>query len=190
MGIFDGLGKALGADGIGKVTDLVDDLWDKRGDIVNAIGWVKDHGDDLVRFMQNLPEILDKVGDSMAKAGEAAQSASGFLGTGVGTGDGSTVANLTHAAGETLGRAQSQIGSVADVLANLGGYFDGVPLLGKAAGEMRDGAGKLGGFGDEMADIAAKLARLAERVGEVSGNLADVGSGLADSSTTLKSFKG
>jgi hypothetical protein len=188
MGLFDGIGKALGTDGLGKVTDLVNDLWDKREDIVHAIGWVKDHGDDLVKFMQNLPDMLGKVGDSMDAAGKAAHTASGFLGNTADSGDSSTVANLTQAAGEALARAQSQIGSVASVLGNLGGHFDGVPLLGNAAKEMHNGAGMLSGFTDEMADIAGKLSSLAERVGVVSGHLADVGSGLSDSSSTLKSF--
>jgi methyl-accepting chemotaxis protein len=188
MGLFDGLGKALGADGLGKVTDLVNDLWDKREDIVHAIGWVKDHGDDLVRFMQHLPETLGKVGDSMDTAGKAAHTASGFLGSVGGGGDGTTVADLAQAAGEALVRAQGQIGSVANVLGNIGGHFEGVPLLGSAAKEMTHGAGFLSSFTDEMSDIAAKLASLAERVGVVSGHLADVGSGLSDSSSTLKSF--
>jgi hypothetical protein len=188
MGLFDGLGKALGADGLGKVTDLVNDLWDKREDIVHAIGWVKDHGDDLVRFMQHLPETLGKVGDSMDTAGKAAHTASGFLGSVGGGGDGTTVADLAQAAGEALVRAQGQIGSVANALGNIGGHFEGVPLLGSAAKEMTHGAGFLSSFTDEMSDIAAKLASLAERVGVVSGHLADVGSGLSDSSSTLKSF--
>lgn len=191
MGILNGIGKAVGKDSsLGKVTDLVDDLWDKRSDIVHAIGWVKDNGDDLVRFMQNLPQMLGNVGDSMDSAGRAAHAASGFLGTANTPGDGTTVADLTKSAGEALARAQGQIGSVAKVLGNLGDQFDGVPLLGRAAGEMRDGAGMLGGFTDEIQEIAAKLVSLAERVGTVSGHLDDVGKGLSQSSSTLKSFVG
>jgi hypothetical protein len=168
MGLFDGIGKALGTDGLGKVTDLVNDLWDKREDIVHAIGWVKDHGDDLVKFMQHLPELLSKVGDSMDNAGKAAHTASGFLGSTNTAGDDNTVASITHAAGEALTRAQSQIGSVAHSLTSLSSHFDGVPLLGGAAKEVKNGASFLGGFSDEMADIATKLASLAERVGDVS----------------------
>ena len=183
-------GGVIGAD-VGKTADLVSDLWDKRDEILHAISWVKDHGDDLIHFMQHVPELLGKVGDAMDGAGKAAHTASGFLGL-VGhpaEDGGDTVANLAHLAGSSLSRAQTHIGSVAKVLAEIGEHFDGIPLVGKAVSDKtNEGSHLIGSFSAEMSDIAQKLAHLAERVGVVSGHLGHVGNGLVDSSTMLKSL--
>jgi hypothetical protein len=195
MGFLDqlnkGLGSALDKTGISKSKDLVEDLWDKRAEILHAIAWVRDHGEDLVHFMQHVPELLGKVGDAMDGAGQAAHTASGFLGiVGKPAHDGgATVSHLAGQAGDSLGRAQAHIGSVAKVLSDLAGHFGDVPLIGEAiAGKTNEGSHLIGNFSDEMADIAKKLGHLAERVGVVSGHLHHVGNGLVESSTMLKSL--
>ena len=197
MGLLDqlnnGLGGALGKTGLGKSKDLVEDLWDKRDEILHAIAWVNDHGDDLIKFMQHVPELLGKVGDAMDGAGQAAHTASGFLGI-VGKASsaddgGSTVSHLAGEASDSLVRAQGHIGSVAKVLNDLATHFDEVPLIGEAiSGKTKEGSHLIGGFSDEMADIAQKLGHLAERVGVVSSHLHHVGNGLVESSTMLKSL--
>ncbi len=193
MGLFDKLGGAvsgaMGDGGIGKVTDLVNDLWDKRDDIISAIGWVKDHGDDLVNFMQKLPSMLGEVGGSMDTAGKAAHTASNFL---VGTAEagGSSVQELMGLAASALGRAQDQIGSTAQTLLQLGSQFDNVPLLGQPAAKVREGAGFIVSMTSELAEIGQKLAELGSRLGDVGHNLNDVGDGLSRSGSTLRGFAG
>lgn len=208
MGLLDRVSKSLGNSPVGKTADLVDDLWDKRKEIVTAVRWVADHGDDLVAFMHHIPDLLAKVGGAMDAAGKAAHTASGFLGLLDGfdgtdskhgllsidlkpkADDGeATVAHLAHEAGTSLHRAQGQIGSVSTMLSQLGEQFGDIPLVGgRIADKAAEGSGVILQFSDEMADISAKLAHLAKRVGVVSHHLNDVGNGLIDSSKMLKSL--
>jgi hypothetical protein len=69
MGLLDGLADVLGDEGVGRVGELVDDLWDnrqkivemvdtlwdKREELLGVVEWVRDNGEELVDLAKRLP---------------------------------------------------------------------------------------------------------------------------------------
>ena len=54
-------------------------LGDIMEDVQHVIKFVREHGDDLVRLVQNTPTMLGEAGDGLVTAASAATNASGFL---------------------------------------------------------------------------------------------------------------
>jgi hypothetical protein len=199
MGLLDDITGALGGGAVGKIGELVDDLWDdrkkilelvntlwdKRDELVGVVGWVRDHGDEVLDLVSTLPQLLGQAGDGLGNAGQAVQRASTFL---TSEGDGVSVADLTGTAATALARAQEQIRSASDVFAKLGDQFDSLPLMDKPAGKVREGAGLIAGFAQELAELGTSMADLGQRVTDAGKDLHDVGGSLNESGTALHAF--
>lgn len=48
-------------------------------EVPHVIQFVREHGDDLVRLVQNTPKLLGEAGDGLVTAASAATNASSFL---------------------------------------------------------------------------------------------------------------
>lgn len=143
--MFDGL-----MDGFDprKAAQLVDDLWDDRHRIVDAVSFVadqrdellavvrfvkdhgddvlgvvdfvRDHGEDLIDFVKRLPDFLGDVGDGMQAAGSTATRAANFLG---GDGDDANeggVMDLANFAAEAFEAVQGELEVAVKLLGRLG----------------------------------------------------------------------
>ena len=188
-----------------RVKDVVAAVWDHKDEVASAVGFVRDHGDDLVRLAAKLPELLGSVSEFLTEAAGDARSAAGFLtGAGAKGADGGVKA-LAALAGEALDACRRELASARDLLAGLGDDLAGVPipsvkptysevlghrlvtgldlgegrLLQPASGRLHDGAERFDGVGEQLATVADLLRR-------IGGLVDDAGRGLASTADRLE----
>ena len=188
-----------------RVKDVVAAVWDHKDEVAAAVGFVREHGDDLVRLAGKLPELLGSVSEFLTEAAGDARSAAGFLtGEGAHGADGGVKA-LAALAGAALDACRTELASARDLLDKLGDDLAGVPipsvkptysevlghklvtgldlgegrLLESASRRVRDGAERFDGVGAEL----AKVADLLRRIG---GLVDDAGQGLASTAAKLE----
>lgn len=189
-----------------RVKDVVSAVWDHKDEVASAVGFVRDHGDDLVRLAGRLPELLASVSQFLTGAADDARSAAGFLtGDGAGGDDHGGVKALAALAGEALDACRTELASARDLLDKLGDELADVPipsvrptysevlghklvtgldlgegrLLETASKRLRDGAERFDGVGSELAKVADVLRRI--------GGLVDhAGQGLASTAVKLE----
>lgn len=135
--MFDGLMDGLDPR---KAAQLVDDLWDERHRIVEAVSFVMDqrdelvkvmrfvadHGDDLLDLAKRLPDFLGEVGDGMQAAGSTASRAANFL---AGDGDdGGGVLDLANLAAEAFESVQDELEVAVKLLARIGAELEDLAI--------------------------------------------------------------
>ena len=193
---------------VGKVKDVVSDLWEDREKIIDSANFVWDHKDEIANLVSKLPELLESTGKTMDAAGSSAVKAAGLL---TGEGDGASVGSLAAGAAGALTRAQEQVESAASLLARIGddvdklkvptvepkftevmGFdlvsgieFGELSLIDEAADKLKDGSGTMTELGKDLANVAEQLRTLGEKVTDAGKDLDEVGSKLSDSGQTL-----
>ncbi len=218
--------KALGNLDLGKAKDTVDALWDDREKITDTADLVWDNRDaiqDVIEFfgknkdailgiISELPGLLATTGDGIAKAGESAVAASGFL---LGTdGEEGAVSEITEFAAAALARCVEQLDNAVGVMGKAGEEIDKVaiptvdptftevvgfkvvtgldfgttPIAGGVSDRMRDGAGNLAAIAEDFGVVADQLKRLGTRLNDTGGDLNNVGGLLQETGTTLTSL--
>lgn len=188
-----------------RVKDVVAAVWDHKDEVASAVGFVREHGDDLVRLAGALPALLGSVSEFLTGAADDARSAAGFLtGEGAKGADGGVKA-LAALAGEALDTCRTELASARDLLDKLGDELAAVPipsvrptysevlghklvtgldlgegrLLEAASRRLRDGAERFDGVGEELAKVADVLRR-------IGGLVDDAGQGLASTAAKLE----
>ena len=188
-----------------RVKDVVAAVWDHKDEVAAAVGFVREHGDDLVRLAARLPELLGSVSEFLTGAADDARSAAGFLTGAGGHGADGGVKALAALAGEALDTCRTELASARDLLGKLGDELADVPipsvrptysevlghklvtgldlgegrLLESASRRLRDGAERFDGVGAELAKVADVLRR-------IGGLVDDAGQGLAATAAKLE----
>jgi len=226
FGKIGDIAKALGNLDVGKAKDTVDALWDDRDKITETANLVWDNRDaitDVIEFfgdnkdailgiISELPDLLASTGNGIAKAGESAIAASGFL---LGTdGEEGAVTEITEFAAEALSRCVEQLDNAVDVLNRAGEEIDKIgiptvdpkftevvgfkvvtgldfgtsPIAGGVSDRMRDGAGNLASIAEDFGVVADQLKRLGSRLNDTGSDLNNVGGLLQETGTTMTSL--
>jgi hypothetical protein len=220
------IAKALGNLDVGKAKDTVDALWDDRDKIAQTADLVWDNRDsiqEVIEFfgenkdailgiIRELPDLLASTGNGIAKAGESAIAASGFL---MGSdGKDGAVTEITEFAAEALARCVEQLEGAVGVLTKAGTEIDRIALptidpqftevvgfkvitgldFGKAplaegvSDRMRDGAENLTSIAEDFSVVADQLKKLGTRLNDTGSDLNNVGGLLQETGTTLTSL--
>jgi ABC-type transporter Mla subunit MlaD len=87
--------------------DLIDD-------VNHVIRFVKDHGDDLIKMMREIPEVLGHLGAGLSAAGGAAGTAAHFL-----VGHDSPVDGLVDSAAKALDSCRDELASAVNLVHKL-----------------------------------------------------------------------
>jgi hypothetical protein len=226
FGKIGDVAKALGDLDIGKAKDTVDALWDDREKITETVNMVWDNRDSITEVIEffgenrdailgiirKLPDLLATTGNGIAKAGESAVAASGFL-LGTGEEDGA-ISDITGFAAEALARCVDQLGNAVDVLSRAGDEIDKIamptidpkftevvgfkvitgldfgstPLAAGVSDRMRDGAENLASIAEDFEVVADQLKRLGGRLNDTGNDLNNVGGLLEETGATLTSL--
>lgn len=166
--VFDKIGDMFGDFDVGKIKDVVEDFWEDREKILDAVNFVWDNRDALGRLIGQLPEMLGSTGDAIESAGGSAIQAAALL-----TGDkpGSTsVASLSSVAADALSGAAQQVESVGGLLES---------IIGNSA---------LSDMGDNLKNVGDQIRALGAQIADAGGDLDRVGHQLTDSGQTLAKF--
>lgn len=226
FGKIGDIAKALGNLDVGKAKDTVDALWDDRDKISDTANLVWENRDaitDVIEFfgenkdailgiIRELPDLLADTGNGIARAGESAIAASGFL---LGTdGEEGAVIEITEFAAEALARCVEQLDNAVGVLGRAGEEIDKIgiptvdpkftevvgfkvvtgldfgtsPIAGGVSDRMRDGAGNLASIAEDFGVVAEQLKRLGSRLNDTGSDLNNVGGLLQETGTTMTSL--
>ena len=205
---IDDLIDLIGELDVGKVKDVVGDLWEDREKIIDSANFVWDHKDEIANLVSKLPDLLETTGKTMDAAGTSAVKAAALL---TGDGDGTSVGQLAAVAAGALGSAQEQVNNAAGLLARIGddvdkltiptvepkytevmGFnlvsgieFGELSIIDEAADKLRDGSGTMSDLGADLANVAEQIRALGEKVTDAGKDLDQVGSKLSDGGQTL-----
>jgi hypothetical protein len=184
---------------LAKVVDLVWDQRDSLGDVVRfvsenkeqltrSLGFVRDHGDELLDLAGRLPELLGHAGSGIEAAGAAAQTASRFL-TG---GDGGNVGadGLLDFASVALERCRSLVADAGALVGTIGARVEKLPLVDDAAAALRASGERFDDLASQLAEVASRFTSLGQRLAEAGVDLDRAGSQLQVSGGALRSFAG
>ena len=167
MGLFD----------LGKASELKDMI----GDISKVIAFVHEHGDDIVRWVKQTPELLGEAGHGLAAAGTAATNAAGFL-----SGGDSPLRGLVDVASSALDTCRDELVGAVDLIAKLaeivGGVHDG------AARQLSSHGERLGGVAAGLATVAEQFRLVGERLNGTGDDLSRVGDHLQSTGNRLASI--
>lgn len=195
-----------------KIRETVDVVWDNRESITEVVEFFGENKDAILGIIRKLPDLLATTGNGIAKAGESAVAASGFL---LGTGDeDGAITEITEFAAAALARCVEQLGNAVSVLNRAGDEIDKItlptvdpkftevvgfkvisgldfgttPLAAGVSDRMRDGAENLASIADDFGVVADQLKRLGSRLGDTGNDLNNVGGLLQETGTTLTSL--
>ena len=226
FGKIGDMAKALGNLDVGKAKDTVDALWDDREKITDTANLVWDNRDSITEVIEffgenkdailgiirELPDLLSKTGNGIAKAGESAVAASAFL---LGTDDEEgAVTEITDFAADALARCVEQLDNAVGLMKNAGdeiakigiptidptftevvGFkvvtgldFGTSPIAGGVSEKMHDGASNLASIAEDFGVVADQLKKLGLRLNDTGGDLNNVGGMLKETGTTLTSL--
>jgi hypothetical protein len=206
-------GKLFGKVGGGQVGEAFKWVTDNKDTLGDAIEFIQDLDDHVVRLLKQLPDLLDGLGSSLADAGEQAQRAALTL---VGDdGKSGAQATLSHGAGmlggitEQLGKAAATLADVAEDVGNVGipsiepqfteilglKVISGVDIetnsiLAGPAGKLKDSATTVGGVTKNLGELADDLDNIADVLGKVGEALGNLGGRLGDSGSQIKGVLG
>ena len=198
--MFDDLLKQFsGGTDFRKFGAVVDSVWDQRdslGDAIEffaanrdqmtkALGFMHDHGDEILELIRAVPDILGQAGAGIEAAGKAATTASRFLS---GDGDSLTADRALTAASATLDRCQGLVGDVARLVAAIGDRFSGIPFVGEATEVLRQGGQCVDDVARQLGDASTMIGRLGTQLGEAGSDLNQAGQQLASSGAALRQF--
>ncbi len=178
MDIEDLLG-SLGGDQVQRVLQVVrqvDDNWDG---LMQAVDFIAEHGEGLIDLLGRLPDILDRAGEALGTAAEAAIEASSFLTAG----DGLDADDIAGSAGMAMAVCQEHLSAVAGLLDRVGNELAGinVPAFDIERSEVM-GLSVVSGIDVTSNRVAAGAARDvkagARQLSEVAEALAAAGDGL------------
>lgn len=178
MNIEDLLG-TLGGDQLQRVLQIVSQVDDNWDGLMQAVDFITDHGEDLIDLLGRLPDILDRAGEALGTAAEAAVDASSFLTAG----DGLDADDIAGSAGKAMAVCQEHLSSVAKLLERVGDELGGikVPAFDIERSEVM-GLSVVSGIDVKTNRVAAGAARdvqaSASQLAEVADALAAAGDGL------------
>nr|HRW19954.1 hypothetical protein [Dermatophilaceae bacterium] len=134
-----------------------------------------------------MPELFDKIGDSLDGAGQQAKAAALAL---VGDdGDSGARGSLGKASTALAGIVSTIDGGIARV-SDAADHAAKVPLMGGVAGSLKEAATDLGQTTGQLGDLAESMAEIATVLAQVGAALAKVGEHLTDTSTQARGFLG
>jgi ABC-type transporter Mla subunit MlaD len=168
MGLFDSLTKG-------------NPLADMMGDITKVIAFVQQHGDDIVRLVQNTPKLLGEAGDGLVTAAEAATNASGFL-----SGGDSPIHSLIGVASDALDSCRDELTAAVSMVQRLAGMVHAVHS--GAASELTDHAEKLLGVAAGLGSVSSQFRVVGDRLNSTGEDLGRMGGQLHSTGTRLASF--
>lgn len=186
MDLDDVLGSLGGGGQVGQIKEVVDLVLNNKDSLLDAVAFVRDHGDDLIDLMQRLPDILERAGSALATAGDAAMQASQFLVAG----DGVDADDVASAAATAIEVCTEHLGTVASLLGRVAGQLDDirVPTLGVDRTEMM-GINVVSGLDVGSKAVARgpadSIKNTSDQMQAVVGALADAGAGLAQLQANL-----
>ena len=167
MGLFD----------LGKASDLKDMI----GDITDVISFVREHGDDIVRWVKQTPELLGQAGHGLASAGAAAANAAGFL-----SGGDSPVRGLVDVASRALDDCRDELVGAVELIGKLAGIVGGVHD--GAAQQLASHGDRLGGVAAGLSTVAEQFRLVGDRLGGTGDDLNRLGEHLQTTGTRLAAF--
>ena len=208
MNIEDLLG-SVGGDQMQRVLQIVrqvDDNWDG---LMQAVDFITDHGDDLIDLLGRLPDILERAGEALGTAAEAAVEASSFLTAG----DGLDADDIAGSAARAMAVCQEHLSSVAGLLDRVGEELGGIKvptidverneLMGlsvvsgidigsnqvaggaardvkASARQLKDVADALATAGDGLGRLQSNLSAAGDRINALAGDVEASGNALAE----------
>ncbi|MDH4279068.1 MAG: hypothetical protein OEZ14_07900 [Acidimicrobiia bacterium] len=129
-------------------------------DVAGAVRFVAEYGDDIVDFIQRLPELLSSTASALSEAADDVAGAAAFLTGSPGKGDG--VKAVANVAGEALDTCRSELASAQKLLDSVSKQFAKLPIPD-------------GGIGDRIGDAAERFDRVGDRLAEVATQLRKMG---------------
>ena len=151
--------------GLGSIKDAIDAVAGSTDEVSEVVGFVREHGDDIVDLVRRLPDLLAATAEALTDASDDVASAAAFLTGGKdarGRDAGVGVQSLAGVAGDALDACREELGSAKELLDLVSDQFDKLPIPD-------------GGIGDRIGDAAARFDRVGDRLAEVAGQLREVG---------------
>lgn len=168
---------------LGDLTDLFDDN-EGLGAVRDAADWVLEHRDELSDLAQNLPKLLDRVGDTLRAAGGGVTEAAHLL-----TGEeGAGVAELASSAASAVTSSTKELGAITKVLGDIGEKLDAVPLIDDVASTISDGVERVEAIMAQLDEVATQLKGLGRQLGATGKGLGVAGTNLTKGGATLNGF--
>ncbi len=103
--------------GLDDVKSAVGAVVGSTDDVAGAVRFVAEHGDDIVDFIQRLPELLSSTASALTEAADDVAGAAAFLTGSPGKGDG--VKAVADVAGEALDTCRTELASAQKLLASV-----------------------------------------------------------------------
>ncbi len=211
MGIDDLL-SGFGDDTFDRIKDVVELVDGNRDELLGAVGFISNHGDDLLEVVEfvrehgdslidlvrRLPELMERAGQALSSASEAAVSASGFLTAG----DGTDIHDVASSAAGAIDACREHLGSVAGLLERIGEEladikvptidFDRSEVMGLSVVTGLDVGSKAvaAGTAGDVARGAAQLADVVEALGDAGEGLQRLHSNLSSAGDKIASLAG
>lgn len=140
-------------------------------DVAGAVRFVAEHGDEIIDFLQRLPELLASTSSALGEAADDVAAAAAFLTGSPGKGDG--VKAVAEVAGDALDTCRSELASAQKLLAAVSKQFDKLPIPDGGIGErIGDAAERFDRVGDRLAEVATQLRKMGVSVDEAGHGLA------------------
>ena len=140
-------------------------------DVAGAVRFVAEHGDDVVDFVQRLPELLASTASALSEAADDVAGAASFLTGSPGKSDG--VKAVAEVAGEALDTCREELASAQKLLASVSQQFAKLPIPDGGIGErIGDAAERFDRVGDRLAEVATQLRKMGVSVDNAGHGLA------------------
>lgn len=154
------------------------------GDVASAVSFVAEHGDDIIDFVQRIPDLLSSTAGALTEAADDVAGAAAFLTGGKGAGDG--VQAVAELAGDALDTCRDELASAQKLLSTVADQFEKLPIPDGGIGErIADAANRFDHVGDRLADVAAQLRKMGISVDKAGHGLARTAAKLEKGGKTL-----
>ena len=174
---------------LGDVKDAVGAVMGSSDDVAAAVKFVTEHGDDLIDFVQQLPELLASTASALTEAADDVAGAANFLTGAPGKGDG--VKAVAEVAGDALDVCRKELASAQNLLGAVAKQFSKLPIPDGGIGDrIADAAGKFDLVGGRLAEVATQLRKMGDSVDKAGEGLARTATKLQKGGEALGKFSG
>lgn len=176
--------QGFGGFDLSRMKDVVGTVVGSGDEVAAAVAFVRDHGDEIVRLLSRLPDLLSGAADALTGASDDVSSAAAFLVGGESSGPG--VKSVAGLASDALDACREELANARGMLDAVASAFSRLPIPDGGIGQhVGDTAQRFDAVGTRLAEVAEQLRSLGHFVDQAGHGLAATAEKLRAGGTAL-----